>query len=113
MQHLDDLAHVGAVREAGTQPDQLVVVPGVVVLGVVRAVEGFVRAADRDVGEEEDAADPLGGRPVQDAVKGEQQPLQLEKDEKAADARAVGIAESRAAAAQEQKNASRNNNPGK
>jgi hypothetical protein len=38
------------------------------------------------------------------APEGSFQPLELQKDEKAAAARAVGIAESRAAAAQEQKN---------
>ncbi|MEG0193687.1 MAG: glucoamylase family protein, partial [Stenotrophomonas sp.] len=48
------------------------------------------------------------------APEGEFQPLELQKDEKAAAARAVGIAESRAAAAQEQKNnANRNTGQGK
>ncbi|MGV6484402.1 glucoamylase family protein [Stenotrophomonas indicatrix] len=48
------------------------------------------------------------------APEGSFQPLELQKDEKAAAARAVGIAESRAAAAQEQKNnANRNTGQGK
>lgn len=41
--------------------------------------------------------------------EGEQQPMELQKDEKAASARSIGIAESRAAAAQEQKNNSNSN----
>jgi hypothetical protein len=41
--------------------------------------------------------------------EGEDQPMELQKDEKAASARSVGIAESRAAAAQEQKNSSNTN----
>jgi len=41
--------------------------------------------------------------------EGEDQPMELQKDEKAAAARSMGIAESRAAAAQEQKNNANSN----
>jgi hypothetical protein len=43
--------------------------------------------------------------------EGEAAPMELQKDEKAASARSVGIAESRAAAAQEQKNNTNRNQP--
>ena len=50
-------------------------------------------------------------RAVSLTPEGETAPTTLQKDEKAASARSVGIAESRAAAAQEQKNNTNRNQP--